>query len=432
MNSISKPSLSNLLQILIWPAAIGLVLILGYSQNAHFYEFDRDYDQMMTQTFVSPGVRLGSLDSSGVATSQYRQSTDRTGVASAQDRPSAPIQIDKQLRPLNVDIHTASKASPAIDETGLYIGSDSGWFWKLNHEGESQWSLYLPGSDNGIHGTAALDDKKVYVGAYNGFLYALSKESGEMIWAAPVGNYIGASPLLAEGGLFIAVETYHPDGYLVRVDVNTGETLWTSEWFRGHSHSSPSYDSENKALIVGANSGRVFSIDAKTGKTNWQVQLGGPVKGTPLIWEGKAFLSSWDKHYYALDLKTGATVWKVFVGGRNQSSLSLVPGLGLGLAPNKVGDIMALDLKTGEFVWRLRHGDPNHQFSVLITEDPKKAGRYLAWSRCKEFQLCVLDAATGKLLQNLDLPGSFTSVPVAHRDRLYISLDKDAGLLILK
>jgi outer membrane protein assembly factor BamB len=340
--------------------------------------------------------------------------------------------VEKHLRPFNLDLHDASKASPTIDETGVYVGSDSGWFWKLSHSGETLWSLYLPGSDNGIHGTAAVDEQKVYIGAYNGFMYALNKMTGALVWAAPVGNYIGASPLLAEGKLFISVETYHPDGFLVGLDVNTGQTLWTSEWFRGHSHSSPSYDKDQRALIVGANSGRVFSIDAETGKTNWQVQLGGPVKGTALIWDGKAFLSSWDKHYYALDLKTGATVWKVFVGGRNQSSLSLVPGLGLGLANNKVGDLMALDLKSGEFVWRMRHGDPNHQFSVLITEDRQKPDRYLAWSRCKEFQLCVVDAASGKLLQNLDLPGSFTGVPVPYKDRLYISLDKDAGFLILK
>ena len=150
-----------------------------------------------------------------------------------------------------------------------------------------------------------------------------------------------------------------------------------------------------------------------------------------MVWDGTAYFGSWDKNYHAYDLKTGNERWKQFMGGRIQTSLTLVPGKDIGVTNTKIGDIIGINLKDGEILWRLRHGDRNHQFSVLVTEDPKRPGEFLAWSRCKEYQLCTLDAVTGKLLNNIDLPGSFTSVPFAWKDKIYISLDKNQGLVIL-
>ena len=47
------------------------------------------------------------------------------------------------------------------------------------------------------------------------------------IWFGnPVADYIGASPLLAGGFLYISAETSHPDGLVAKIDCNTGKTLW--------------------------------------------------------------------------------------------------------------------------------------------------------------------------------------------------------------
>ena len=173
--------------------------------------------------------------------------------------------------------------------------------------------------------------KKVYIGAYNGFLYSFDKMSGELIWANPVGDFIGASPLLANGGLYIAVETAHPNGFVAKLDCNTGETQWVSEWLGGHSHSSPTFDPQNQQILVGANSGRAFAFDHATGQTRWQTQYDGPIKGTILVYGDKSYFASWDRKYHAIDNKTGKKLWAFTVGGRIQTSLTLVPEIGLGV-----------------------------------------------------------------------------------------------------
>ncbi len=410
---------------------LGLVIVfLCYRQNPDLLLYRKDYFSIIDTPPISPSVIYKDLQSNCQATSQYRQDSQRTGVDLVA-KPQAQVKIAKKIFPFNVDIHEASKSSPTIDQTGIYIGSDSGWFYKLDYDGEIIWRFYVPGSDYGFHSSAAVDDKKVYIGAYNGFMYALDKSNGELVWANPVANYIGASPLLADGNLFISAETYHPDGLVAKLNCNTGETLWVSEWLGGHSHSSVAFDKANDQVVVGANSGRFYAFDNKTGQTRWNVQVGGQIKGTPLIWDGTAYFGSWDKHYHAYDLKTGKERWKTFMGGRIQTSLTLVPGKAIGVTNTKVGDIIGINLNDGEILWRLRHGDRNHQFSVLVTKDPNQ-DRFLALSRCKEFQLCTLNAVTGELIENIDLPGSFTSVPSAWEDKIYISLDKNRGLVILQ
>lgn len=384
----------------------------------------------MTKPSLTPAVQYKELKTNCEATSQYREDEQRKGFNS--NTPlKANLTIEKTLKPFNVGIHDASKSSPVIDDTGVYVGSDTGFFIKLSHQGELLWKFYVPGSLNGFHGTAALDEKKVYIGAYNGFMYALDKSNGELVWTNPVANYIGASPLLAAGALYISGETPHPDGLLVKLDCNTGETQWVSNWLGGHSHSSPTYDKKNNQIVVGSNSGRFFAFDSESGDENWNIQLKGQIKGTPMILDDTVFFGSWDKNYHALNLKDGSTKWFKFMGGRIQTSLTLVPGTQIGVTNTKVGEIIGINLSNGDILWRLRHGDRNHQFSILVTPNAEKPGDYIAWSRCKKTQLCALNAKTGKLIKNIKLPGSFTSVPVAYKDRLYITLDEENGLVIL-
>ncbi|MEM7646609.1 MAG: PQQ-binding-like beta-propeller repeat protein [Pseudomonadota bacterium] len=406
---------------------------ISYNANPKGYDFDIDYYSVIHRPPQSPPIQLKDLTSDCKATSQYRHDAQRTGVAPDSTRPQVEAKMIKHLKPLNVDIHTASKSTPTIDDTGVYVGSDAGWFFKYDHDGNLLWKFSVPGSKNGIHGSAALDQKKVYIGAYNGFMYALDKNNGSVVWANPVGDYIGASPLLANGSLYISAETSHPDGLLAKLDCNSGRTLWVSDWLEGHSHSSPAYDPETKRILVGANSGKFFAFEEKDGSLAWSAQLDGQNKGTPLIWQGKVYFGSWDKSYYAYDIKTGKQIWEQFMGGRIQTSLTLVPGEGIGITNTKVGQIIGIgiDLESGAILWRLKHGDRNNQYSILVTKKSKEE-TYLAWSRCKEYQLCVLNAKTGALLKNTQLPGSYSGVPFAFNDRVYISLDRDDGFVIFQ
>ena len=432
-------SLPTLFSILLY---LGVLSFGIYRANPHFYHYKKDFFKIHPHPSKASSTVFKNLPSSCQATAQYRHNSARSGVAPHSHPPVYGISIKSQIKPLNLGIHTASKASPVVDETGIYIGNDSGWFRKFNFQGDVLWEFYIPSSRNGIHSTAAVDEKKVFIGAYNGFFYALDKTNGDLIWANPVGDFIGASALLAQGAIYISAETSHPNGLVAKLDCNTGHTIWVSQWLGGHSHSSPTYDAPNNQILVGANSGRFFALDSNTGKTHWSVQVKGPIKGTALLHQGVAYFASWDKYYHALRTVDGTPLWKKYIGGRSQSSLTLVPGANMGVTNTRKGDIIGLNLKTGKILWRLHHGDPGSKFSILVTNSKKspkeglknqktKNSKPLAWSRCQRDKLCILDATTGKKLRHIQLPDMFTGVPYAYKNKVYIALETE-GLLILE
>ena len=264
-----------------------------HQANPRFLNYRQAYFKVVTKPYLAPATHFKKLESQCRATAQYRYNETRKGVAPNTATPRIKTRILKR-QALNLGLDNISKSSPIVDDSGVYVGSDTGWFLKLNHDGDIVWRFYIPGS-NGIYGSAALDDKKVYIGADNGFFYALDKTNGDLVWANPVADSIGASALLAGGNLFVSATTSHPDGFMVRLDCNRGETLWVSPWFGGPSHSSPVYDRNNKQVLVGANSGRFYAFHEESGKTAWEMQTHGQIKGTAMIHKDQVFFGSWGK-----------------------------------------------------------------------------------------------------------------------------------------
>ena len=80
-----------------------------------------------TGAYQAPPTQLKRLDSSCRATAQYRYDEKRTGVAPKTHQPKPKLKIIKRV-PVNAGIHSASKSSPTVDDSGVYVGSDAGWF----------------------------------------------------------------------------------------------------------------------------------------------------------------------------------------------------------------------------------------------------------------------------------------------------------------
>src|SRR3990172_7326231 len=70
----------------------------------------------------------------------------------------------------------------------------------------------------------------VYVGSYEGYLYALDAESGEMLWRFKAGDRVYSSPAVVEG----VVYTGSGDGYLYALDADSGKMLWRDPWGYGY------------------------------------------------------------------------------------------------------------------------------------------------------------------------------------------------------
>ena len=160
-----------------------------------------------------------------------------------------------------------------VDGDTLYIGTRQGDVRALNTEnGETRWRFTLLGEDEslrGVYGTPALYEDTLFVGGYDGVLYALTTK-GELKWQEAVDDHshIVGSPTVVDG-----------------------------------------------VVLVGADDGKVYAFEREDQSSRWTFQTGNKVWSSPAVAEGVVYISSLDKNLYALSLEDGSKLWQFATNG---------------------------------------------------------------------------------------------------------------------
>ena len=115
--------------------------------------------------------------------------------------------------------------------------------------------------------------------------------------------------------------------------------------------------------------GKVYCLDAASGKTHWVFYTGGPVRIAPTVWEDKVYVTSDDGCAYCLNARSGRIIWrikgargsqKVLGNGKMISMWPMRTGVvvdrgvayfAVGLFPTEGVYIYAVDAKTGRVIW---------------------------------------------------------------------------------
>ena len=66
-------------------------------------------------------------------------------------------------------------------------------------------------------------------------------------------------------------------------------------------------------IVASSRTDSVTALSAETGRQLWKTHVGGPVRLTPVAWEGRVYFGSDDGCFYCLDAADGAVVWKIDV-----------------------------------------------------------------------------------------------------------------------
>jgi len=150
-----------------------------------------------------------------------------------------------------------------------------------------------------------------------------------------------------------------------------------------------------KTLLIGSSrDGALRALDTETGEARWTFFTEGPIRTTPVAWEGKVYVGSDDGYLYCLDVETGQELWKVrgapadradyrHLGNGRLISYWPVRGgpvfhegtiyFGAGIWPSMGVFILAVDARTGEIRWS--NGDVNYLEQVRVDHnDLEEAG----------------------------------------------------------
>ncbi|MFC1899206.1 PQQ-binding-like beta-propeller repeat protein [Chloroflexota bacterium] len=208
------------------------------------------------------------------------------------------------------------------DENTLFLGSMEGRLAAVDaREGSWMWSDQLPSSGvragfgctaapsgTAIYGTPVLQDDLVYLGGYNGKVYAFEADSLQKRWVYPVEDNLDA----IVGGVTVAMGKVYfgtSGGEIYALDAATGVEAWGPFTTDGKVWATPVISGET--LYAASFDKKVYALDAATGEKKWQTpEAGGAITTTPVVDNNVIYFSSFDRYLYAADTADGSLKWQ--------------------------------------------------------------------------------------------------------------------------
>jgi len=350
---------------------------------------------------------------SEAATAQFRGGLQRRGVSPEATIPTDP-EVDWTIREINTGDHTAAKASPVEVPGGdIVVPGDNGEIRRVTPAGEVVWQSSVDPTSRGIHGTPAVANGAVYVGAYDGALYAFDLESGERYWRSKLGDAIGSSPGYHDGTVYIAVEYHDPSGAMFAVDAVTGEVTWEDQRVTDHPHSTAAIDRRAGRLVVGSNDGYLYAWSYPDLEYLWKFPTGEPIKGPIATAGGSAVFGSWDRTIYRVALDDGTEEWSFETDGLVMSGPSIEAETGTVYVGSHDSHLYALAFEDGDQRWSFDTGGS-------IIGCPTVTGEHVLVGAYDDTCYAV-EKATGDEVWGVEGVGVVTCAPLVTDDAVYFT-----------
>lgn len=242
----------------------------------------------------------------GIASSPVIDTSSKLVLFGSEDRTF--YAVDQRTGRINWSYVTKDKirSSPRVAHDHVFFGSDDGKVYALvAGNGRFLWE-YEMGSQ--VRTRPFVTNDLVIVGAEAGDVVALEL-SGKRKWAFRAKRGVNSSPYVDMKENICYVGAF--DGFLYALDANSGYTLWRART-NGPIISSPV--SNGELVFFGSTDGSFYAVNAETGKERWRFNTEKPIVGSPVIHESAIYFGGTDHYLYCIDIKTGKELWKFKAG----------------------------------------------------------------------------------------------------------------------
>ena len=148
-------------------------------------------------------------------------------------------------------------------------------------------------------------------------------------------------------------------GQAIAMRARDGKVLWTRP-LSGRSETSPMIVGKN--VVVGSESGTVYSLDRDSGQIDWQVSTAGAVKGGLALDDGVLYGANYAGQVFALRASSGSFVWQSSTQGLSfgrGGPVYSTPAVAFGRVylGSIDGRVYSFDADNGELLWSHSTGD---------------------------------------------------------------------------
>lgn len=185
------------------------------------------------------------------------------------------------------------RSRPFVTNDRVIFGNEGGTLTALELNGNKKWSI---NTKRPITSSPIVDeDNFIYVGSFDGFLYALDADNGFTQWRYRTSGPIISTPAIGRGFVYFG----SADGKFYCLNINTGKEKWN------YAIDKPIVSSPRLhagVVYFGGTDQKLYALDARTGKELWQYQAGGEITSSPLIVDDMIIFGCMDRKVYALPL----------------------------------------------------------------------------------------------------------------------------------
>ena len=274
------------------------------------------------------------------------------------------------------------------------------------------WTFVADTPDDLMTVSPTVGDGVVYAASYEGVVYALDAETGDVRWSFETAGDVG--PALAAGSGVVHVSGFETHYAL---DAATGEVLWSAQ----RPPSSIYTPGANGDTVYGQQGSTwddltMSAVDGISGEQLWTAVIpnSGPML-FPVTASGSRVYVSDDEQIHALDATTGDLAWSYSADGSSPGG----PPAAFAASEGSVYLVLhnsayALDEATGELLWGLEMQDADTRVFApsVVAEDTWYLLSEESRAGDASSTLRAVDASTGSLVWSSDLPLAVAPVAV--------------------
>jgi outer membrane protein assembly factor BamB len=215
------------------------------------------------------------------------------------------------------DLPARSESSPMVADGRVYFGTQSGVVYALDaSNGSVIWTYHAAGA---VKASPTLKGGVLYFGDYSGEVQAVRASDGRRVWASgSEGAILGSgtfysTPAVIYGRVFLG----NTDGRIYAYDASTGRLDWAVQT-GNYVYASPAVADApglGPTIYLGSYDGAFYALNAQSGRIEWKFNAGGRISGSATI-VGKTvyFADLGDRTTYGLGISTGRVVFHWYSG----------------------------------------------------------------------------------------------------------------------
>jgi outer membrane protein assembly factor BamB len=281
----------------------------------------------------------------------------------------------------------------------------------------------------GRHDTSLLEFTPILVGKTlyeinnQGYVEALTKARGKLIWRKKLGTLAAASPGWGGGRIYVSFLSRPGSsaGRVAAMRPRDGKVLWKRD-LPSRTESSPLYI--DGTVYFGSEGGTIYAVSARTGKTRWTYQAAGAVKAALSSANGKLYFGDYGGRVYALGVRDGHLVWRSTTHGTRfgfgSGNFYSTPSIAFGrvFIGNTDGSMYSFAADSGRLAWS--HGTGSYVYaSPGVAQVP--GGQPTVYFGSYDGNFYAVDARTGATRWTYRSGGRISGAPTIVGNVVYFS-----------